>query len=100
MIVGDEGFELEAFPLFGGVLLYIQKVDYLRAVLRDKPSGVADVVTLVKTVTSATLTVAVLLVVACGHVAAVDEVPAVGVVEVVDFSTGYTADISVIVGIA
>ena len=98
--MGDEGFEFEAVPFLEGVFFEIEEVDYLGTVFGDESAGVADVVTLVKTVTRSALTVAVLLVESCGHVAAVDEVAAVCFVEVVYAAAGDTADISVFVGIA
>ena len=98
--MGDEGFEFEAVPFLESVLFEIEEVYYLGTVLGDESAGVADVVTLVKSVANATLTVAVLLVESCGHVAAVDEVAAVCFVEVVYAAAGDTADVSMLVGIA
>ena len=82
-VVGDECFEFEGVPLFKGVLFEVEEVYYLLAVFFYESSGVADVVPFVEAVASATLGVAVLFVVAGGHVAAVDVMAAVHFVEVV-----------------
>ena len=100
MVVGDEGFEFEGVPLFDGVFFEVEKVYNLWSVLGNESAGVAYVVTLVKTVARSALTVAVLLVVAGGHVGAVDEVAAVHFAEVTYLATGDAADVTVFVGIA
>lgn len=98
--MGYEGFEFEGVPFLKSVLLEIEEVYYLWSVLGDEASGVADVVAFVKAVAGAALGVAVLFIESGGHVAAVDKVPAVHLVEVVYPATGDAAYIAVLVGIA